>query len=102
MATRRLFHLQLFKLSLLFALVPILFLLYSPFLLSPDLPRFSNLIQSVNVIISSPYLLLDKTMGIEPGWFQTAMIIFFFWFSLTYTVFTVSHNLFHPEEDKSG
>lgn len=96
------FHLQLFKLPLLFALGLILFLLYSPFFLSTDRPQFSNLIQSVNLIISSPYLLLDKTMGIELGWAQTAMIIFFFWFTLTYALFIVSQNLFHPEEDESG
>jgi hypothetical protein len=41
-------------------------------------------------------------MGIELGWSQTAMIIFFFWFTLTSTLLIVSHNLFHPEEDKSG
>lgn len=102
MATRRFSHVQLFKLSLLFALVLILFLLYSPFFLSPDRPQFSNLIQSVNLIISSPYLLLDKIMGIELSWSQTAMIIFFFWFTPTYTLLIVSHNLFHPEEDESG
>ena len=102
MATCRFFHVQLFKLSLLFALVLILFLLYSPFFLSPDRPQFSNLIQSVNLIISSPYLLLDKIMGIKLGWSQTAVIIFFFWFTLAYALFIVSHNLFHPEEDASG
>jgi hypothetical protein len=80
----------------------ILFLLNGSFILSPDLPRFSNLIQSVSFIISSPYLLLEKMTGIELGWSPTALIIFFFWFSFIYKVLIVSHNFRHRHEAENS
>jgi hypothetical protein len=94
----RFFHSQLFKLSLLVTLLMILFLLNGSFILSPDLPRFSNMIQSVSFIISSPYLLLEKMTGVELGWSPTALIIFFFWFAFIYTVLIVLHNFFNRQE----
>ena len=102
MASGKFFHSQLLKLSLLSALILILFLLYSSFFLSPGLPNVANLIQTVSFIISSPYLLFEKTIGIELGWSPTALIIFFFWFTLMYTVLIVSHNIFHRQEAENS
>ena len=102
MAPCKSFHSNLFKLSLLFALILILFLLNGSFFLSPDLPRFSNMIQGVSFIISSPYLLLEETIGVELGWSPTALIIFFFWFAIIYIVLIVLHNLFHRQEAENS
>ena len=102
MASCKFFHSQLIKLSLLCALILILFLLYSSFFLSPGLPNAANLIQTVSFIVSSPYLLFEKTIGIELGWSPTALIIFFFWFTFIYTVLIVSHNIFYRQEAENS
>jgi hypothetical protein len=98
MAPRELFNFQLLKLSLLITLILILFLLYSSFFLSSDLPKTSNIIQTFSLIISSPYLLLEKMMGLDVDWTLTALIIFFFWFSFVYSILIVSHNFRQPHE----
>ena len=102
MAPCRFFHVQLLKLSLLFALILILFLLYSSFFLSADFPQAANLIQAISYIISSPYLLWEEFTGIELGWSPTAGIIFFFWFAFIYTVLIVSHNFLHRQEAENS
>jgi len=102
MASREYFNFQLLKLSLLIALILILFLLYSSFFLLPDLPKTANFIQTISLIVSSPYLLLEKMMGIELGWSPTALIIFFFWFSFIYTILIVLHKFSHPQEAENS
>lgn len=98
MTPSRFFHAQLLKLSLLFALILILFLLYSSFFLSVEFPQAANFIQAVSLTISSPYLLWEEITGIELGWLQTAGIIFCFWFTFIYTVLIVSRNFFDGQE----
>jgi len=102
MASGKLFHFKLLKLSLLSALILILFLLYSSFFLSPGFPNAANLIQTVSLIVSSPYLLFEKTIGIDLGWSPTALIIFFFWFTFIYTVLIILHNFFHRQEAENS
>ena len=102
MASGKFFHSQLLKLSLLAALMLILFLLYSSFFLSPGLPRAANLIQTISFIVSSPYLLFEETMGIELGWSPTALIIFIFWFAFIYAVLMVLHNFSHRQEAENS
>ena len=98
MAPSRFLHAQLLKLSLLFALILILFLLYSSFFLSADFPKTANFLQAVNMIISSPFLLWEMTTGRDPGWLSTAAIIFCFWFTFIYTVLIVLRNFLDGQE----
>jgi hypothetical protein len=102
MASHRIFCARLFKISLLVSLLMVVFLLYSSFFLSPDLPMTANLIQTVSFIISSPYLLLENTLGSELGWFPTALLIFFFWFTIIYTIFVVSKKIFIGRKMKNS
>ena len=82
----RFFQPFLLKISFLFSLLVILFLLISFVFLTPDNIFLANLIQSINSIMSWPYIMFEDLTHLNMHWVATALCILVFWFLFFYLI----------------
>ena len=82
----RFFQPFLLKISFLLSLLVILFLLISFVFQTPAHPLLANLIQSINGIMSWPYIMVENLTHLHMHWVVTALCILVFWFLVFYIV----------------
>ena len=75
---------SLFKPAFLLSLLVILFLLNSFVFMTPDNLALADFIQSVNLFLSWPDILLEKLTHVAAGWIITAICIQISWFTVFY------------------